>query len=51
MWHLKNEITTNLSFGLDSITFVDLKTTPTQIGSGIKFVLTIKAQNLTNTRY
>jgi hypothetical protein len=51
IWYLKSDMSSNLSFGLDSITLVDLKTIPTQIGNGIKYVLLIKAQNITNTRY
>jgi hypothetical protein len=51
VWYLKSEVSSNLSFGLDSITLVDFKTIPTQMGNGIKYVLLLKAQNVTSTRY
>lgn len=48
---MKQDPSINLSFGLDAITMMDLKTSPSQWNTGLKHLLTVKTQNPSKTRY
>lgn len=51
IWQMKSDNYINLTCGLESLISSDVKTLPVQWGSGFKYMLTLKAQNQSQTRY
>lgn len=51
IWQAANDRYTNLSFGIDTMVLVNIKTLPMNGGAGSKHLMIVKCENLNQTRY